>query len=213
MTQHIRNAGIKLEESAGSDVRQVQTSIEGSTTLAETGTDRYTPSVLLPNSTVVAGSILMGTALVSIPGHPFADDRPPTAVEVSDTFADAHRDYEFRNRIEQLSEMIAELEANNESEMDRDGGFYVLESIAARARSFLNQLSPDLRIPSVAPDGDGGIVFRWEKDGSRCLLVLDEESIHIVVNAGSQHAVYLDDLAYRGGPLPQIVRCWMFVAT
>lgn len=71
------------------------------------------------------------------------------------------------------------------------------------AQCFIEALPRDRRLPTLAPDGDGGVVLAWEvpRDG-RTLITLSDWIAYAVARAGTRYAEYLDDMPFDGVLVP-----------
>lgn len=75
----------------------------------------------------------------------------------------------------------------------------VTPSSRAAACSFLNELPANAPLPRVSAEGDGGVVFAWGAIAdSRNLVIVEDWTFHVVLNAGTQAAVYHEGLPFAG---------------
>jgi hypothetical protein len=84
----------------------------------------------------------------------------------------------------------------------------VTSSSRAAACRFLKELPANAPLPKVSPEGDGGVVFAWGSvaDG-RNLVILEDWAFHVVLNAGTQGAIY-----HEGLPFAELVPNQVFEA-
>ncbi|MEX3954165.1 hypothetical protein AB4Y40_41665 [Paraburkholderia sp. EG287B] len=73
---------------------------------------------------------------------------------------------------------------------------------AAAARALFEILLPSHEVPKVAPDGEGGLIAVWDDPGNSTVLVVDNWTLHLVVNATTPEARYFDDVHFDGERLP-----------
>jgi hypothetical protein len=68
---------------------------------------------------------------------------------------------------------------------------------------FIDLLPDDVKLPRVAPDGEGGITLHWETEDYRYHLGgVGDWQLHFVFNAGQAHARYVDDVTFNGDEIP-----------
>lgn len=61
------------------------------------------------------------------------------------------------------------------------------------------------KLPKIAADGDGGLIFAWLSPQRAMLLTLDGTALHFVDHAGTPGAVYFDKLPFSRHTLPDEV--------
>jgi hypothetical protein len=67
------------------------------------------------------------------------------------------------------------------------------------AEEVLEALPRAKRLPTVSPDGEGGLTLAWSVPGKgRTLVTIAEDALCVVGNAGTQQAAYLPDIAFIG---------------
>ena len=79
----------------------------------------------------------------------------------------------------------------------------ISESSRAVAKKLLKQLPNDVPLPTVAPDGETGILFHWQFGGREVVVTVVDHILHCVNNAGTPQANYLDDLPFQDDQVPQ----------
>lgn len=60
------------------------------------------------------------------------------------------------------------------------------------------------RLPKIAPDGEGGLDLLWDGD-SPVLIVVDGWKLHVVFNAATPQATYLDGVPFNGLSIPDFI--------
>jgi hypothetical protein len=202
-------ASIDADTSSGSDVRKLselaRPAEEGAATKKS---DQFSLQFLDIGSKAVLGTILLGTAALS-PSltSTIPDDSSGHLEESRYAFIDAHLDLLRRAGLDRIVRSIKDLGARDSAE-DREEGNYISTSTLSNAIAFVSKLPGSANLPKFAPDGEGGLVLSWKGDASTCLVVIGERYLHIVLNAGTDEAIYLDDVPYVGGPPPAILSSW-----
>ena len=87
----------------------------------------------------------------------------------------------------------------------RDRPSKISDESAATARALFEILLPTYEVPKVAPDGEGGLIAIWEKQNRSTVLVIDNWKLHLVVNATTPEARYVDDVSFDGEHLPDVI--------
>ena len=65
--------------------------------------------------------------------------------------------------------------------------------------SFLGALPRAKRLPTVSPDGEGGLTLAWSVPGQgRTLITVADGTLYVVGNAGTLQATYLPDVDFTG---------------
>lgn len=78
----------------------------------------------------------------------------------------------------------------------------VTSSSASAACKFLDELPVDAPLPKVNAEGDGGVLFAWGSPNTgRNLVIVEDWCFHVVLNAGTNNAVYFENLPF-GGAVP-----------
>jgi hypothetical protein len=78
------------------------------------------------------------------------------------------------------------------------------EDTRLAALRFIELLPDELPLPQIAPDGEGGLVLHWERQGHRHILGgIDDWKLHFVLDAGQAHARYFDNVAFTGDRIPE----------
>jgi hypothetical protein len=102
--------------------------------------------------------------------------------------------------------ITAEVSASREQQRTLAGIFWRLQATKRispttyqYAQWFVRALPRDYRLPTVSPDGDGGLQMAWEVPNSgRTLITLNDSVICGVAGAGTPGASYLDDVSFDG---------------
>ena len=69
----------------------------------------------------------------------------------------------------------------------------------ASLERFLDALPRAKHLPTVAPDGEGGLTLAWAVPGhGRTLVTVEDSTLYVVANAGTHGAHYLPDLDFAG---------------
>jgi hypothetical protein len=74
---------------------------------------------------------------------------------------------------------------------------------AKAAVRLLAQIPSPWKLPRLAPNGDGGLIMIWEQEVSQAIVVVAEWNLHLVVNPGTEVAVYVDDEPFDGETIPK----------
>ncbi|MQA23452.1 hypothetical protein [Rugamonas rivuli] len=81
---------------------------------------------------------------------------------------------------------------------------YRLTSETADASvALIKALRNSMRLPKIAPDGEGGLMAVWEGEHPVIALVVDNWKMHMVTGAATDQAEYFDDLPFDGIRLPK----------
>lgn len=81
----------------------------------------------------------------------------------------------------------------------------ITHDTADAARSLLAILPSDVEIPKIAPDGEGALVVAWEMTEPNIILIIDNWRLHLIKNATTPQAEYLDDLPFDGEQIPNAI--------
>lgn len=73
------------------------------------------------------------------------------------------------------------------------------------SRLFLDLLPADKNLPTVIPDGEGGLVMHWDRLQNPALLVVDGWRLHGVAFAGTDHAEYLAPVTLMPSHIPSSI--------
>ncbi len=69
----------------------------------------------------------------------------------------------------------------------------------ASLEGFLDALPRAKHLPTVSPDGEGGLTMAWSVPGrGRTLITVLESTLYVVGNAGMLQATYLPDVEFTG---------------
>jgi hypothetical protein len=80
------------------------------------------------------------------------------------------------------------------------------EDTRLAASRFIELLPDELPLPQIAPDGEGGLVLHWERQGHQHILGgVDGWKLHFVLDAGQAHARYFDNITFTGDRIPQLI--------
>ena len=86
-----------------------------------------------------------------------------------------------------------------------DNGGKITADTAAAAISFLRRMEPQVLIPSVSADGEGGVIMAWKNPDNLVLVTIDNWRIHVATAATTPHAVYLENVPFDGQRIPKAV--------
>ena len=68
--------------------------------------------------------------------------------------------------------------------------------VAVSAIRLLSLLPDECRLPTVAPDHEGGLLLVWEGIEPEVIVTLEEDALHFVVHPGTERAEYFEDLKF-----------------
>lgn len=75
----------------------------------------------------------------------------------------------------------------------------ITRSTLIAAKGFLDALPRAKNLPTVSPDGEGGLTLAWSVPGlGRTLVTVADGTLYIVGNAGTLQATYLPDVDFTG---------------
>lgn len=77
---------------------------------------------------------------------------------------------------------------------------------ANAAIALIKCIDPDGNLPTISPDGDGGLMLVWSSGARKAITIVDGWKIHLVDNANSHQATYKDDIPFDGENIPSAVR-------
>lgn len=86
------------------------------------------------------------------------------------------------------------------------GSIVIPMDTAMAANRLMDLLSEQMPLPKVGPEEGGGLVLAWELDTGTHLLILDGWRYHMVENAGTLQAKYIDDQEFQYSTLPEPLR-------
>ena len=86
------------------------------------------------------------------------------------------------------------------------GAIFIPMDTAEAANHLLDLLPEQLPLPKVGPEEEGGLVMAWEANNGTHLLILDGWRYHLVENAGTPHARYIDNREFKYRSLPESLR-------
>lgn len=72
------------------------------------------------------------------------------------------------------------------------------------AVDLLSRLPINRALPKVAVDEDGDILMEWNETTGACSLTVEGETLHMVINPGS-NSNHLDPVIYNGGYFPPAI--------
>ena len=99
---------------------------------------------------------------------------------------------------EQLKALITQLELEGLSSFPNDSELVTTQT-GRNARQFIDLISDKYELPKVAPDGEGGLVFGWEKDDTASVVVgFTNKAIFAVQAPGTSNSKYFDEVSYCG---------------
>jgi len=90
----------------------------------------------------------------------------------------------------------------NETNVPEYEGARLLKSACVAGKLVIDALPSGSKLPKVATDGDGGLIFAWMSPTRAMLLTLDGAALHFVDYAGSPEAVYYDKLPFSRHSIP-----------
>lgn len=76
---------------------------------------------------------------------------------------------------------------------------------AESALMFFQHLPASATLPKISPDGEGGLMAVWEKDGRSTLVIIDNFNIHLATGATTPDAQYFPELVFDGEQIPDVV--------
>ena len=76
------------------------------------------------------------------------------------------------------------------------------DATSEAARALLNALPVEVKLPRIAPDGEGNLLMLWQGAANACLIVVSGWKLHLVENPTTPQAKYLDDVAFDGEIVP-----------
>ena len=86
------------------------------------------------------------------------------------------------------------------------GNSFVISSPTEHAAQlFLSTLPSGKALPKISPDGEGGLLMVWERDGDPLLITVDDLRLHAVIGATTGHAEYMNDIPFDRPEIPQAI--------
>lgn len=80
---------------------------------------------------------------------------------------------------------------------------YISRTSMHSAQGFIEALPTYKQLPKVSPDGEGGVTLAWAAtDSGRTLITLADWMAYGVAHAGTDQAVYLEDVSFEGAFIP-----------
>jgi len=76
---------------------------------------------------------------------------------------------------------------------------------ALTALKFIGSLPSNRRLPQVAPDGEGDIMFVWQPPNGDCIVTVQDKLIHLVNAPGSPDVEHVDAQRFLGEHIPVLV--------
>lgn len=77
---------------------------------------------------------------------------------------------------------------------------------AESAEAFIRCLPGKAVLPRVAPDGEGDVMFVWEKAGEQpCVVTVEKRSLHLACKLGSPQAERIDAQKFLGLTIPPAI--------
>jgi hypothetical protein len=73
---------------------------------------------------------------------------------------------------------------------------------ARTAKRFLQALPRNRELPKVAPDGEGDLLFVWEKPYGSCIVTVQPNVLHLVDRANTRYAEHIDAQCFVGYQIP-----------
>jgi hypothetical protein len=81
----------------------------------------------------------------------------------------------------------------------------VNETSAVSAEKFLKCLPGDARLPKVAPDGEGDVMFVWDDAHNACVVTVEQRTLHVVSKPGTPDVKQIDAQKFLGVRIPPAV--------
>lgn len=85
---------------------------------------------------------------------------------------------------------------------DRDDARISVTTAEASKAFFTMLIKKITKLPKIAPDGEGGLLSVWEKEGHTAMLVIDGWNLHLVTKAMTPNASYFDDIKFNEDEIP-----------
>jgi hypothetical protein len=151
--------------------------------------------------------MLFGAALATQPPD-FATVTGRDVLIESAGFSAAHELYTQRITKGKLIESILVFGEHNLDQLANDSLVISSRSLHT-ALDLLRRLPNRVVLPRFAPDSEGGVILSWTTFGETMLTIVEDAMLHFVFNAGSADAVYVDDVPYEDGTIPEILLEWL----
>lgn len=99
-------------------------------------------------------------------------------------------------------EMLLDLLSSDRfDELFKDVAIETYERSRRSSLEFIRKLPTDKMLPTIAPDGEGDILFVWETE--RTIIVTVERCmLHVAVGAGTDQSSHFDNLDFSNGEIP-----------
>ena len=125
----------------------------------------------------------------------------PTVADVQVT--KSREQIEFENR---KTRLIAAIERMKVTAPNWSADSLTVDSISAKsAEKFLNSLPGNARLPKVAPDGEGDVMFVWDDPDHTCVVTVEQRKLHLVSNPGTPDAKHVDSQQFLGVRIPNSI--------
>jgi hypothetical protein len=82
---------------------------------------------------------------------------------------------------------------------------FVSEQAVATAQAFLRLLPNNRRLPVVAAEGDGGLLFVWEPPNGNCILVVEQNLLHLLDEPGTRSVAHIENERFLGTYIPPVI--------
>jgi hypothetical protein len=89
---------------------------------------------------------------------------------------------------------------------EKDPAYRISPDTAKAAVRFFNALGTRGVLPKIVPDGEDALMAVWDDSDGTLAVILENDRLHMVANAGTTNAQYFDDLPFDGTELPDQVR-------
>jgi hypothetical protein len=86
-----------------------------------------------------------------------------------------------------------------------DDAVTISTGTAESALMFFQHLPTTSLLPKISPDGEGGLMAVWEKNGGTTLVIIDNFNIHLATGATTPDAKYFPELVFDGEQIPDVV--------
>jgi hypothetical protein len=86
-----------------------------------------------------------------------------------------------------------------------DDAVKISTGTAKSALMFFQHLPTTSVLPKISPDGEGGLMAVWEKDGGPTLVIIDNFNIHLATGATTPEAQYFPEFVFDGEQIPDVV--------
>ncbi|HLZ03426.1 MAG TPA: hypothetical protein VKR55_14905 [Bradyrhizobium sp.] len=112
---------------------------------------------------------------------------------------------EFEKRKARLIDAVTAMKSSAPNWSGR--GTRVSEASAQSAKKFLECLPGNARLPRVAPDGEGDVMFVWDNlpGGQSCVVTVEKRDLHLACGLGTPEAQHVDAQRFLGLKIPKAI--------